>query len=320
MSKRRKKKAKKKAPCRFAPPAGAFLDLPESAGSGGLGAIILPVPYEATTTYGKGTRNGPAAIIAASSQVELYDAELGGEPAACRKIRTLPALEADAGSPEASVEKITEHAAEQARLCQSEKAVLVGLGGEHTVSVGLARGVSRVHRDLLVVQLDAHADLRESYEDSPYSHACTARRILEFAPVVQLGIRSLSQEEAEFMRSAPEERLQTFFADEMKSDPSWPRRLAERVRGRTVYLTIDVDCLDPSIMPATGTPEPGGLSWEDVLTAVRTIAKESDVVGFDCVELAPVPGMHAPDFLAAKLVYKTLSLIWTAPQGFRLPG
>ena len=154
-----------------------------------------------------------------------------------------------------------------------------------------------------------HADLRDTYEGTEYSHACAARRILKFAPVVQFGIRSVDISEFEFIR-AERERLQTFFAEDVHADlAGCLAKCAPRLEGQKVFLSIDVDVFDSAVMPSTGTPEPGGLAWDQVLTIVRWLSQHCDVIGFDCMELAPTPGLHAPDYLTAKLVYKTISLL-----------
>lgn len=286
------------------PPAN-FLGLPpENSGREHSRALILPVPYEATVSYGGGTKHGPAAILEASAQVELYDREFGTEPARLWGIHTLPALAPDFRGPEAMTEAITGAVAEVAE----EGKLLCVLGGEHTVSVGVSQGLARLGRDFVTVQLDAHADLRDEYDGTPYSHACTARRILDHSPLVQLGIRSLDISEAEFLQGNTD-RITTVFTDTMRQNRDYLPLLAEKVQGRSVYLTVDLDVFDPSLLPAVGTPEPGGLFWHDVLEIVRTIAAHSKVIAFDCVELAPLPGLPASDFIAAKLVYKILSIV-----------
>jgi len=282
-----------------------FLALPpEASGFAESGVVVLPVPYEATTSYGGGTQGGPEAIIQASSQVELYDREFGEEPALRWGIHTLPPLPLDVETPEAAVDEI---AAAVAELAATGKLVVV-LGGEHTVSVGVARGLHRALGDFLTVQLDAHADLRDSYEGTPYSHACAARRITELGPVVQIGIRSLDVSEAEFLEAHPDQ-VTVFFADDIRRDAGWLDRFVDRVRGRRVFLTLDIDALDPSIIPSTGTPEPGGLLWYETLEILRALTEHAEVIAFDCVELAPIPGLHAPDFTTAKLIYKTMSYV-----------
>ena len=187
--------------------------------------------------------------------------------------------------------------------------VLAVLGGEHTISAGVVRGLARARGadDLVAVQIDAHADLRDEYEGSPYSHACAARRILEVCPLFQIGIRNISEAEERFRRQSG--RVTTVFAEEAVEGTEFLEELAQFVRGKTVYLTIDLDGLDPSIMPAVGTPEPGGLSWARTLDVVRMVCREAARLPvFDVVELAPIPGLPAPDFLAARLVYKIMAL------------
>jgi agmatinase len=187
--------------------------------------------------------------------------------------------------------------------------VLCVLGGEHTISAGVVRGLARAQTadSLVSVHVDAHSDMREEYEGSPYSHACAAKRILEVCPIFQIGIRNLSSEEASFLRSCGSVR--TVFAEEA-NDPKgrFLNDLAQFVRNKRVFLTVDLDGLDPSIMPSVGTPEPGGISWERMLEIARTVNNyAAEVPVFDVVELAPIPGFRAPDFLAAKLVYKLFS-------------
>ena len=266
-------------------------------------ALILPIPYEGTVSYGQGTREGPRAILAASHQVELYDRELDDEPALTCGVHTLPALAPVVSGPEGMVAAIAACAEEQLRTGK----LLVGLGGEHTVSAGIARAVHATHGDFVMVQIDAHSDLRQEYEGSLYSHASIARRVFDMgATIAQFGIRSICREEIDLIRAEPE-RLHVWFAEDVHAGGHL-EPLADLVRDRPVFLTIDLDGLDPSLVPATGTPEPGGLSWAQALTIVRTVASAGNVVAIDCVELAPIPGQHASDFLAAKLVYKAIGL------------
>lgn len=268
------------------------------------GVLILPIPFEATVSYGRGAAGGPAAIIRASQQVELYDREFDREPALDFGIHTLAAL-ATPQEPEQAVALIARTVAEAA----STRALVVGLGGEHTVSVGFGRGLlAALGGPLTVVQIDAHSDLRAEYDGTPYSHACAARRLLELPgveQVLQLGVRSVCPEEVALARSQPE-RIRVWYAEAVH-DGGWQAELIERVRGRRVYLTIDVDGLDPSVVPSTGTPEPDGLSWRETLAVLRAVAAHAAIVGLDCVELAPAPGRHASDFAVAKLVYKAIS-------------
>jgi agmatinase len=282
-----------------------FLGLPEhSAAYDAAHVLLLPIPYEATVSYGHGTANGPDAIIEASKQVELYDREFDSEPAVDYGIHTLDALDLPT-DPEQAIAVITAAVAEAA----ASGKLVVGLGGEHTVSVGFGRGLLQaVEGPLTIVQIDAHSDLRDEYEESPYSHACIARRLLDdpaFDQLLQLGIRSVCSEEVAFARANPE-RVQVWYSESVHAG-GWQEELRSRVRGRNVYLTIDVDGLDPAIVPATGTPEPDGLTWRETLDILRIVAQESTIVGLDCVELAPVAGLHTADFAVAKLVYKAIT-------------
>jgi agmatinase len=273
--------------------------------------LILPIPFEATVSYGHGTAHGPAALIEASKQVELYDREFDREPALDYGIHTLSTLKLS-DEPVVALEQI---AAAVAQAAHTGKLV-VGLGGEHTISVGFGQGLLQaLGGPLTIVQIDAHSDLRDEYEDSPYSHACIARRLLEtpaIEQVLQLGIRSVCSEEVSFARSQPG-RVRIWYAEEVHAG-AWREEFVARLKGRRVYLTIDVDGLDPSIVPATGTPEPDGLTWTETLSIIRSVAQTAPIIGIDCVELAPHPGQHAADFAVAKLLYKTISLSLEGPR------
>jgi agmatinase len=295
-----------------------FLNLPEEFQRSASSLVhVLPVPLEETVSYGGGTRHGPEAIIEASRQVELFDRALGGEPALVYGIHTLPSVPVEPGPIGAVLARI--HAAVAGILAAGKLPVV--LGGEHTVTIGpvraLAARTSAASSEsrtapLAVVQVDAHADLRDTYEGSPFSHACVMRRLLEETggELFQVGIRSLCPEEDAFIRGNPD-RVRTWFADDINADTrgSWLGELAERLRSRPVYLTIDVDGLDPAVVPATGTPEPGGLSWQQAMALLETVTGAAGkIVGIDCVELAPAPGLHAADFAVAKLLYRAISL------------
>lgn len=296
-----------------------FLGLPrETSAPEHARGWVLPVPYEATTSYGAGTRNGPAAIIAASRQVELFDRDFDSEPAAAYGVHTIDPLTPVVSSPGAMVEAVDE--AVSAILTGSPRPqVLCVLGGEHTISAGSARALARLlpKHSLVSVQIDAHADLRDEYEGSPYSHACAARRILESCPIFQIAVRNISAGEDPFRRAS--KRVKTVFADEAASPKAeYLKDLAKFVRGKNVFFTIDLDGLDPSIMPSVGTPEPGGISWQRTLDIARVVAAHAARVPvFDVVELAPIPGLIAPDFLAAKLVYKVFSYLLMKPKARR---
>lgn len=278
---------------------------PEDADFVSSGAVILPVPYEATTSYGGGARGGPRAILEASRYVEAYDQELDDTPVR-RGIHTLPALELTrAGSTEAMKEL---EEAYSRFLEEVAPRFPVMLGGEHAVSAPAIRATA-AHRQaaggerLSVLQMDAHADLRDGYEGAPWSHASFARRTLDVADYVQVGIRAVSPEEMEVIRDG--EGVHVVWADEMWEDDAWMDRALDAL-GSEVYITFDVDYFDPSLMPSTGTPEPGGGDWYRTLRFLRRVFLERRVVGLDVVELAPTPGLHAPDFLVAKLLYKLL--------------
>ncbi len=283
-----------------------FLGLPPAASDPATaGVVILPIPYEASVSYGRGTAQGPRAILTASQQVELYDREWDSEPALAWGIHTRPAL----SLPAEPADVMQTIAAAVAPLAAAGRLV-VGLGGEHSLSLGLGRGLlAGAGGPLTIVQIDAHSDLRDRYDDSPYSHACVARRLLEepgVEQILQLGIRSICPEEVAYARAHPD-RVQVWYREAV-ADGTWRAPFSERVHGRRVYLTLDVDGLDPGLIPATGTPEPDGLTWGETLDILRTTTRAAaGIVGLDCVELAPIPGHHAADFTTAKLIYKAIS-------------
>ena len=262
--------------------------------------VILPVPYEGSTTFKAGTREGPQAIIGASQEVETFDEELKKEPFKAG-IHTLEEMEITRGGPEKMVERVYQKAKE---LADMNKRVVL-LGGEHTVSIGVVKALSKTCDRLSILQLDAHADLRDSYQESKYSHACTMRRIGEIAPSVGVGIRNLSLEEQEFVEK---KKIDLFFAKDLTENAGWADQVLSKL-SENVYLTMDLDFLDPSIMPSVGTPEPGGLLWNETLDFLKKAVESKNIVGFDCVELCPIPGLVAPDFLAAKLIYKIMGYI-----------
>jgi agmatinase len=274
---------------------------PEEHPYAGSKIAVLPIPYEATTSFGKGTANGPREIIQASRYIELYDEETKGDVSE-RGIFTLP----DVGTVVSSTADMVEEIYQAAKSVLEDEKFLVSLGGEHTITPPLVKAHLEKHPDLCVLQIDAHADLRESYEGSEYSHACAMRRVLELARAVQVGIRSISAEEVEAL---PSLLTRLIYAHEIQSNPNWKNEVMEALTG-PVYITVDLDGLDPSIMPAVGTPEPGGLDWYHVCGLLKEVAAQHRVVGFDVNELAPIPGLAAPNFLAAKLVYKMLSYVF----------
>jgi len=259
---------------------------------------VLPAPYDFSTTYQGGTRWGPRAILAASQNMELWDEELGATYRA--GIHTLPEIEPTALGPEAMAERVEKAVG----WILDRGKVPAMLGGEHSLTAGAVRAAAKRARGLSVLQIDAHADMRDRYLDSPYSHACVMRRVREIVPVASVGIRSMSEEEARHLERQPA--------------PVWSTRAFRALNGRwdpilkaltdEVYVTFDLDALDPSALPATGTPEPGGLDWYEAVDLLAAVAKRSRIVGFDVVELSPIPGQVASDFLAARLTYRMMGL------------
>ncbi len=262
---------------------------------------VLPVPYEATTTFAPGTRDGPRAILTASQQVELYDEELRRESFRAG-IATLEALEPDARGPAEMLTRV--HAA--ARPIVRDSKFLIGLGGEHSLTSGLVRAVKAGYRDLSVLQVDAHADLRDEYQGTPWSHACVMRRIHELGvPAVGVGIRNYSAEEARFIRRADKP---IFSARCCRESPAWIEEVVAQLT-QHVYVTIDIDGFDPAYAPGTGTPEPGGLDWYQVADLLAAVARRRRIVAADVMEVRPLPPSTVTEFLAAKLVYRLIGLV-----------
>ena len=258
--------------------------------------VVLSVPYDSTTEYKSGTREGPRAIIEASQYLETYDIETNNEPVNAG-IHTLPELQPLMSGPEFMFERVyhvTKDLLDKGRL-------LVILGGEHTVTLGAVKALKEKYPELSVLHLDAHTDLRDEYMGTKYSHACVMRRVWEICPVTHAGIRSLSRDEHDFME---QNGIEPFYADSMIGS-DYEQRLISRL-SPDIYISIDLDVLDPSIMSAVGTPEPGGISWQQLLGLLHAVAKEKRIHGFDLVELCPSQGPEACAFLAAKLAYKLM--------------
>jgi N1-aminopropylagmatine ureohydrolase len=274
------------------------------------GVVLQPVPYEGTVSYAGGTAAGPGALVAASSQVELWDLELGREPWTVGIHLATEVAPLD-GDPALVVDRV-EAACQPA--CAAGKLV-VTLGGEHSVTVGAARAAAqRASEPLTFLVIDAHLDLRDSYDGTPYSHACTSRRLLELGRVVHVGVRTACPEELEVIAA---HGLAPIWGHEVHAAPSnerWIARALDQLEG-PVYVSVDVDGLDPSVIPATGTPVPGGLGWYDLLALLRAVGERCDVVGCDLVELAPIPGQVASDFAAALLAYKMIGYFAPATRG-----
>ena len=265
-------------------------------------AVILPIPLESTTSYVPGTRNGPREILVASSHMELWDEETNSDVHGAG-IFTLPEMELpfdDMADLMAEIRRVT------AALIERDKFPVI-LGGEHSITAPVVAAMAARHPGLSVLQIDAHADLRDTYMGTRHNHACAMRRVLEYARCTQVGIRSLSTDEAKIAPSLP---TRIFFDVSMRQDRNWIERVVDSL-SETVYITIDADGMDPAIMPSVGTPEPGGLSWYEMLALLRAVISKRRVVGCDLVELCPIPGIVGPNFLCAKLIYKILTYQFT---------
>ncbi len=257
--------------------------------------VIVPVAYDRTSTWLKGANEGPTAIIEASAHMELYDIETNSEVYQ-KGIFTAETIDGKL-PPEDMVERVREKVQ---YYIDNDKYVVV-VGGEHSVSIGSVRAHLSNNANMTVMQLDAHCDLRDEYEGSKYNHACIMARVRELCPAVQVGIRSMDSSEKEALDISS-----VVFAKDIHKNKDWIEKAISKLSEK-VYITIDLDVFDPSIMPSTGTPEPGGLLWYDVLELLKAVFENKDVVGFDVVELCPNQRNKAPDFLAAKLIYKLLS-------------
>ena len=260
--------------------------------------IIFPVPYDYTATWQKGADLGPDAIIEASAHVELYDIETDSE-VHLHGIHTFQLCDFPR-----SPEELNRVIRENFSSFIKDNKFPVMLGGNHSITPGAVQGIKEYFSDLTVLQLDAHADLRESYNGSPFNHACVMARVMEICPAVQVGIRSMDREEFNRLDIS-----RVFFAKDIFLEDDWSDKVVELLSSH-VYVTIDLDVFDPSIIPYTGTPEPGGLNWYQIIGLLKKVAKERYVVGFDVVELMPNKYNKAPDFIAAKLVFQFLSYIF----------
>jgi agmatinase len=257
--------------------------------------IIVPVPYDETSTWIKGADKGPDAILQVSVNLEFFDVETMSE-AHLKGIHTVnPILEKE--TPKSLVDAVCD----KVRSLLSENKFPVIVGGNHTVSIGAFKAFSDNFKDLSILQLDAHADLRQTYEGSEYNHACAMARAQEFAPVVQVGIRSMSAEEVPYF-----DKDRMFFSHDLYYNKGLYTKALDKL-SENVYITIDLDVFDPSLIPSTGTPEPGGPAYIELMHFMRDVIKSRNVVGFDVVELCPSPANKAPDFIAAKIIYQLLS-------------
>lgn len=271
--------------------------------------VVVPFPIDLTTTYVSGTRNGPRALVEASGHMELFDEENKIEPyrAGIFVSTEIPVLTT---GPLAMLKELEKRIKAVTRAGKFP----VVVGGEHSGTCGAVVALKKKYGDLTVLQFDAHADLRDSYLGTPWNHACVGRRIVDSgAKLVQVGVRSISEEEDRFLRRA--ENVKTYYASEVRES------LADVTRGivsslsGNVYISIDLDVFDPGIMPAVGTPEPGGLDWFEVIDILRDVMRaDCNIVGFDIMELSPIPGIVAPEFLAAKLCYRLMGWILAKRQ------
>lgn len=280
-------------------PSRVFGDFPSEFSDEKNAAIaILPVPYDGTSTWMKGADRGPAALLEASPYLEIYDTETDSE---VYRIGICVAEEVtEKSSPEAMTEAVF---SKTTQLLQKGKFVAL-LGGEHSVSFGAIRAHREKYQNLSVLQFDAHTDLRDEYHGSKHNHACVMARAREICPVVQVGIRSMDISERKYLSKG-----NIFLAENIVGKTDWIPQMLEQLTNE-VYITIDLDALDPAIMPATGTPEPGGLGWYEILHIIREVSRSKKIIGIDLVELLPRPGTESAVFLAAKLLYKTLGYVF----------
>ena len=263
--------------------------------------VVIPFGLEKTVSYGGGTKNGPKEIIKASHQVELYDEELNCEPYKKIGIKTLKPFKINK-----NITKALKKISDINQKVLSRKLFPITFGGEHSITPGCIAPFAKKHKKLLLLHFDAHADLRQSYNGEKFSHASAIRRCLDYknVSVISFGIRNISKSEISFLKKNSN-RIKIYWA---KDKIRWNlNKFKKMIKNKTVYLTFDVDGLDSSIMPATGTPEPGGLFWEETLNIIKIAAKNSNIVGADINELAPIKGFNSYNFLVAKLVYKILS-------------
>jgi agmatinase len=257
--------------------------------------VIIPVPYDGTSTWIKGSDKGPEALLEASANMELYDIETDTEVYK-RGIYTSKAI-----SENSSPELMSEAVYYKAVNYLNEEKFVVTVGGEHSVSIGVIKAHAEKFKDLSVLQIDAHTDLRPEYEGSKFNHACVMSRVKEWCLFVQVGIRSMDAEEMQYVVPG-----NIFYAGDIVDNDDWMEKAIKKL-SKNVYLTFDLDGLDPSILPGTGTPEPGGLLWYQTLKFLKKVIEKRNLVGFDVVELCPDEINKTSDFLAAKLVYKILS-------------
>ncbi|MDQ3141162.1 MAG: agmatinase [Bacteroidota bacterium] len=277
-----------------------YAGIPDKLGELSQAAVILTsIPFDGTSTWGKGADKGFKAFLQASENMELYDIETGTEPYKKGVFLESP-LKVKYDTPEEMVQKVYDKTKD---LLKTKK-FLTFFGGEHSISIGILRAFSEKYKNLTVLQIDAHTDLRQKYMGTKYNHACALAEAQRYTNLIQVGIRSMDISEKKYLQKG-----KVFFAHQIMDNDYWMDEAIKKMTDQ-VYITFDLDAFDASIMPSTGTPEPGGLFWYQTLSFLRQVFKRKDVVGFDIVELAPYPHNPAPDFLAAKLYYKMLAYLF----------
>ncbi|HPD33577.1 MAG TPA: agmatinase [Bacteroidota bacterium] len=292
------------------PPTSNFLAIPENVSQlDNSKIVILPAPYEHTTSFGKGAANGPDAVLKASAYVEFYDDEFDKEVCFEQGISTIKPIEFENAYDELAIAKVYDIV----KFLIEQNKFVVTIGGEHTISIAPIKVHFEAYPQMSILQFDAHSDLRDIYENSPYSHACAMARVADFFPnehITQVGIRAQCIEEAYFIK---EKHLNTFYASGIRNKKygdDWIAKIVSTLNDH-IYITFDLDVLDPSIIPSTGTPEPDGLTYQnimDILWAIKRAGKQ--IIGFDVVELAPLPNLNYPDLTTARLIYKILNFIF----------
>jgi agmatinase len=273
--------------------------------------VILPIPYEATTTYRKGCENGPDDLLEASVQLEYYDDELDRETCWAAQIYTHPHIADTRNSEPVSSEQMLQVTRETVSQLIRDDKFAIALGGEHSITTGIVDAYREASTEpFTVIQIDAHGDMRHEYEGSIHNHACVMRRILDMGlPTLPIAIRAVCKEEADLIK---EKSIPVIWAREIAKDPNWIERAISSIPTQRVFITIDLDGIDPALIPGVGTPEPGGLNWYALTTFLRRVFETHQVIGCDVMELAPVVDSVVSQFTAAKLVYKLIGYQVTA--------
>ena len=268
-------------------------------------AVILPIPYEATTTYRKGCEHGPDAVLEASDQLEAYDEELQAETCHSVGIYTAGYIADTRLNSGLTAEEMLRETTETVTQLIKDQKFVVGIGGEHAITTGIVRAYQQaIDETFTVVQIDAHGDMRHEFEGSLHNHACVMRRVLEMGlPTLPVGIRAICKEEAELIKA---QEIPVIWAREMAFDSDWIEKAINQIKTSKVFITIDVDGIDPSLIPGVGTPEPGGMGWHETLRFLRRVFETHEVIGCDVMELAPVVDSVVSEFSTAKLIYKLI--------------